>query len=326
VAASNYVGQITAEGQAAAVTLMRRLGLPADKPAVLSSRGNLIVHFPAAGTVARVATLTAWQRLRPELWLAREVALAGYVAARGGPVGATAHRADPGPHWQDGFVISLWEHVPPRPVRPSPAEAGAVLARFHRTAAAFPGELGDLSPAREHVTDGLTVLERESVIDPATIAALSVEHARALAALDETGTAAPPIVLHGDAHPGNLLAAPEASRTKGDGGGWVWTDLEETARGPAAWDLAVLTDFYGPDDPRAAGGPPQPAVIARLGAPPSSPLRSAGAGIGVGVEPPPLPFFCGSWARRSASAGHISTACRASFSSQVGTGMFMITG
>ena len=63
--ASNYAGQVAAEGQTAAIALMRRLGLPAGKPAVLSSRGNLIVHFPAARTVARVATLTAWQQLRP---------------------------------------------------------------------------------------------------------------------------------------------------------------------------------------------------------------------------------------------------------------------
>ena len=38
-------------------------------------------------------------------------------------------------------------------------------------------------------------------------------------------------VLHGDAHPGNLLATP---------GGWLWTDLEDTCTGPRAWDLACL--------------------------------------------------------------------------------------
>lgn len=38
-------------------------------------------------------------------------------------------------------------------------------------------------------------------------------------------------VLHGDAHPGNLVATPA---------GWRWIDLEETCRGPVRWDLAVL--------------------------------------------------------------------------------------
>lgn len=37
--------------------------------------------------------------------------------------------------------------------------------------------------------------------------------------------------LHGDAHPGNLLATPD---------GWRWTDLEDTCSGPLAWDLACL--------------------------------------------------------------------------------------
>jgi streptomycin 6-kinase len=49
-----------------------------------------------------------------------------------------------------------------------------------------------------------------------------------------------PIVLHGDAHGGNLLAA--------DGRGWLWIDLEETCRGPAAWELATMVSRYGAED------------------------------------------------------------------------------
>ncbi|MGY1733018.1 phosphotransferase family protein [Geodermatophilus sp. SYSU D01045] len=37
--------------------------------------------------------------------------------------------------------------------------------------------------------------------------------------------------LHGDAHPGNLLATPDGRR---------WTDLEDTCAGPPEWDLACL--------------------------------------------------------------------------------------
>jgi thiamine kinase-like enzyme len=35
--------------------------------------------------------------------------------------------------------------------------------------------------------------------------------------------------LHGDAHPGNLIAGP---------GGFVWADFEESCAGPVGWDLA----------------------------------------------------------------------------------------
>src|SRR5215831_8190788 len=52
------------------------------------------------------------------------------------------------------------------------------------------------------------------------------------------------VVLHGDAHHGNLLAAPDR--------GWLWIDLEETGRGPAAWDLATMVSHYTEEDGREA--------------------------------------------------------------------------
>jgi Ser/Thr protein kinase RdoA (MazF antagonist) len=47
------------------------------------------------------------------------------------------------------------------------------------------------------------------------------------------------IVLHGDAHAGNLLAH--------ENRGWLWIDLEETCRGPAGWDLATAAGRYAGD-------------------------------------------------------------------------------
>ena len=125
-------------GLAAAVALAGRLGFPSCEPVVLSNRGNLLVYFPAASLVARVATLTAWTRRDPFRWLAREVAVARYIAGLGGPVVPPASGVDPGPHWQDGFAISLWEHAAPgtvaklpaaAPAQPSPRECGALLAQ-----------------------------------------------------------------------------------------------------------------------------------------------------------------------------------------------------
>ncbi|MED7927042.1 phosphotransferase [Nonomuraea sp. LP-02] len=62
--------------------------------------------------------------------------------------------------------------------------------------------------------------------------------------------------MHGDAHPGNLLATPH---------GLLWNDFEECMTAPVAWDLAVLgrtlrldgraaLRAYGvdPDDPALA--------------------------------------------------------------------------
>jgi Ser/Thr protein kinase RdoA (MazF antagonist) len=241
-------------GLAAAVALVERLGLPTAEPAVLSNRGNLLVHFPAASLVARVATLTAWTRREPFQWLAREVAVARYVAGRGGPVVPPARGVDPGPHWQDGFAISLWEYVASGARGPgpqvSPAECGALLAQFHAVARDCPAELGDLSPATEQVTDALAVIEREHLADAATVARLRAAHAIILADIGRVSAGAEPIVLHGDAHAGNVLRV-------GDGiprgrAAWAWTDLEETTRGPAGWDLATLVSRYDEAGGRAA--------------------------------------------------------------------------
>lgn len=277
-------------GLAAAVALVQRLELSAREPAVLSNRGNLLVHFPAASLVARVATLTAWMRREPFQWLAREVAVARYVAGRGGPVVPPAQGVDPGPHWQDGFAISLWEHVAPaapagpssgtRPSAavsgpPGPQECGALLARFHAIARDCPADLGYLSPATEQVGDALAVIERERLADAATIARLRAAHARVLDEIGRAAGGAEPIVLHGDAHPGNLMRA-------GPGGGrrgWAWVDLEETSRGPVGWDLATLTARYDEAGGRAA----LRAYASELAAPPG--LAATAAGVAAAPIP-----------------------------------------
>jgi hypothetical protein len=249
---ADRIAEATSAGLAGAVEVARAHGLPADDPQVLSSRGNVLVHLRPAPVVARVATLTACTRSEPFRWLAREVAVAGYAAENGGPVVAPTALADPGPHWSGphpgphwsgpdprphwsgGLAVSLWTFVPPSPERPEPAEFGAALARLHIAAAGFPAELPVLSPLRAQISDALAVLEREGVLAPGVLAALRDRHAEVLAGLD--GAAGPEMVLHGDSHPGNLLWS---------AAGWLWADLEETCRGPRAFDLAVLVSRQG---------------------------------------------------------------------------------
>ena len=234
------IGELTRRGMAAAIRLAQRLGLPHDQPVVLSNRGKLLVHLTPAPVVARVATLTARSRRDPIEWLAREVAVAGYVASRGGPVVAPAENA--GPYWQDGFAISLWEHIRALDAVPGPADVGFVLARLHKIARECPAELGGLNAATDQITDGLAMLEREAILDTATLATLREAHTVALSEMRAIGGA--PVVLHGDAHHGNLLAEPNR--------GWLWIDLEETGRGPAAWDLATMVSHYPELEARTA--------------------------------------------------------------------------
>lgn len=206
---------------AAVAGLATRLGLPADGLRVESDRGNLLVHLAPAPVLARVATLTARTRRDPAVWLTREVRVAAHAAARGGPVVAPA--ADPGPHAVDGFAISLWGFRDLRPGRADPFVVGARLGELHRSLDGVDG-LPWLAPATTQVTDALDVLA--GARPGAEVAALRERHRAVLTHL--RGSA--PVVLHGDAHPGNLRRDPT---------GWLWIDLEETCAGPPEWDLAV---------------------------------------------------------------------------------------
>ncbi len=221
---------------AAAVDVARGLGLRVDAPSVLSDRGNVLVHLSPSPVVARVATATAAGRRDPAAWLAREVAVAATVHAAGGPVVPPTGTVDPGPHTRDGLALTLWDHVEHRAALPDPRSAGEALAALHDAAAGHPGPLPYLAPATDQVTDALDAHQRRpGRPDAAAVDALRARHTAVLADLPAPDPARD-LVLHGDAHPGNLLCAATAA----GGARWLWTDLEETCRGPVRWDLAVL--------------------------------------------------------------------------------------
>lgn len=229
----DQITQLSQRGLAAAVTVARQQGLTPVRPEVLSVKANLVVRLAPDPVVARVAILAGATRADPFCWLAREVAVATYVHGRGGPVVAPTPLADPGPHRCDGLAVSLWTHVQAGPQRPEAAQAGRALGELHLAAAGFPGELGLQYPVRDQVSECLAILERDQALPARVLATLRHRHAAMLAELDAAG-AGPPIVLHGDAHPGNLLLT---------GSGWLWLDLEETCRGPRELDLAIMADY-----------------------------------------------------------------------------------
>ena len=100
------------------------------------------------------------------------------------------------------------------------------------------------------MTDALAVIERERLADAATIARLRAAHARVLDGIGGVSADVPRLVLHGDAHAGNVLRVGGGSAP--GGWGWAWVDLEETTRGPAGWDLATLVSRYDEAGARAA--------------------------------------------------------------------------
>lgn len=217
-------------GTAAVRQLWERLGLAADAPGVLSNRGSLMVRMPQAELVARVCTHTGAQRRDPSWWLGSEVAVGRIAHAAGVAVVPPAQVVDPGPHQVDGLWISLWTDVGSDDTRATPAESAAALVEWHRRLADAGQDLPVMTVAHQVITEPLEYAARHGFLDAAEFAALTLEHEQALAGIEGLGTQE--VLLHGDAHRGNLLRDPE--------GLWRWSDLEEACRGPIEWDLAVL--------------------------------------------------------------------------------------
>lgn len=197
---------------------------------MVSNRGSLLLRLPAAGLVARVSTHTGWQRRDPGWWLRTEVA-AGRLAQRAGvPAALPAASVDAGPHQADGLWISLWEDLGDDGSRATPEQAARALAEWHVTLAGSGTDLPVLPMVRQGVSEPLEYAVRQGQLDHLTHAALTREHAQALAAVEGLGSEQ--VLLHGDAHRGNLH--------RDGSGAWRWIDLEESCRGPVEWDLAVL--------------------------------------------------------------------------------------
>jgi hypothetical protein len=235
-----------------AVAVAEARGLRFSAPAVLADGSNLLVHLRPAPVVARVPTTIA--AVRPgRSHLVREVAVAGFLAARGAPVVAPSPEIDPGPHEHDGLPVTFWELAEPAGAPLDAHAAGRALRACHEALADFAGQLPAHAIFHEAramlarlITDGAlddddaTLTERTGARLAAGIAALDV----------------PLQPLHGDAHLGNVI---QTAR------GPLWNDWEDTFRGPRTWDLACLEAaalVFGRD--------PAPVAAARAGYGPAS--------------------------------------------------------
>jgi hypothetical protein len=226
-------------------------GLVGVEPVVLRDRANLLLHLTPAPVVARVATTTALVRPGVAENLARDVAIAGYLAQAGAPVVPPSDDPPAGPHRRDGYTFTFWRYVEHEPDhRFAPAEFAGLLAELHPVLADYPGELPDRPPID---TPGLLA---HLDLPAGERAALAAAADRVVAEVIAAGL--PVQALHGDAHPGNVLCTPA---------GPLWNDFEDTWRGPIAWDLACLAGTGRLDGIAALAAYPGSPTLADLGAP-----------------------------------------------------------
>ena len=231
----------------AVVAHARENGLCVEEPTVLNDLFSLMVHLKPAPVVARVATCMAKLRTPIEGWLEREIAVTTYLAEQGAPVVVPSQELPPGPHERDGFPISFWTYVEPDPDRtPTNDDCSAMLVDLHITLRAYPGELPML--CADDVPRGLEMSDRSANFldeSDADLLRASAERLRPIweAPGDKVRS------LHGDVHPGNLIAHAGAQvflagRTLSRSMRWPrrspWrAELAETAQVDALDEVAV---------------------------------------------------------------------------------------
>lgn len=209
----------TRDAVRAALAVTTRLGLPAEDPEVLHERSNVLVRL--GPLVARVPATTRLARGGPA-WQERDVAVSRFLTERGVRVVSPSTDPPAGPHFAAGLPVTLWHHTPHDPDhRYAPDIVARSLAQLHAALREYPGEL----PRRGPLADMERVLGRYDLDGAAP--RLRAELARVEATLPD-GPAQP---LHGDAHPGNLIAT---------AAGPCWLDFEDTWHGPLGWDLGTL--------------------------------------------------------------------------------------
>jgi hypothetical protein len=220
-----------ASSLAAAQAVAREHGVACDEAVRIAAGSNVVVHLNPAPVVARVMTGTAVLHDDPEQWLAREVAVAAFLAERTDLSVAPSDILPPGPHQHDGFWMTLWKFLPhdTQAPPPEPGELGRSLRGLHAALADFPGDLAPLSEIRDWLERLLADLRPSPPLTQRDIDLLRFDLEALTPAVFESPL--PAQALHGDASIGNLL------RTDG---GLVWNDLEDVCAGPVAWDVAGL--------------------------------------------------------------------------------------
>lgn len=210
-----------------ATGVVEDLGLSFADASVLRDQSNLLVHFRPTPVVARIATGTVRVR-RGSAWLARELAVAEHLSAAGAPVVSPSRELPPGPHSRGGFVMTLWERVRELDEPVDPSLAGRTLRACHEALDDFEGDLPVLG-ALEEAARILSMLSEDGTLSSADSEMLRRISQRSFRRIDRLGLPIKPV--HGDANLSNALNTPS---------GPVWTDWEDTFKGPREWDLACL--------------------------------------------------------------------------------------
>jgi hypothetical protein len=205
---------------AAATSVADSLGLPASDAVVLHNSNKLTLRLTPCDVLARVAPVG--QEVAQF-----EVELAHRLTEAGCPVGRLEPRADPRVYTRDGFAVTLWVYYEPVTPHVSPADYAKALEYLHTGM-----RMVDVPSPRftDRITEAEEIVanrDRSPELTDADRMLLNGRLAGLRRTIGERGAVHQ--LLHGEPHPGNVLAAQN---------GPLFVDLETCCRGPVEFDLA----------------------------------------------------------------------------------------
>jgi hypothetical protein len=188
---------------------------------LLKFTNNAVVLLPRAHAVLRIAgSPTVRARVPGIIAAAHWYATHDIPAVRLWP--DIQHPLQVGPH-----LITVWQQTPTGGPEPTPADLATILRAIHAVPDASPA---GIPPWR--IAEGMKRrLQHAEGIDPDVLAFLRAEVSEieeSLTQLRGIPPLIPPGVIHGDAHLGNIIPAPD---------GPIICDFDSTSIGPREWDL-----------------------------------------------------------------------------------------
>jgi hypothetical protein len=198
-----------------------RLDVPAEDARLLRLTNNAVFALPGAGLVVRITrSFVLHDRVHKVVRLGR------WFAAVDAPTIRLAIGVDQ-PVTAGRLLASVWRYVPDTRPEPTVGDLGHVLSGLHGLP--VPDELA--LPAWDPVEDARRRLTDAEALDGADRAVLEAWCDDLAPQVADLNARAGDLV-HGDAHVGNLLRAPD--------GGVVIGDFDATCRGPWQVDLVPV--------------------------------------------------------------------------------------
>lgn len=203
----------------------RQVSVPVRGAELLRLNSNAVFALPSAGLVVRISTnLAALDRITASLKVTAWLADSGFPCTAPAPVTGQ-------PFTIDGKVASVWRYVPETAGSPASASDLARLLRDLHSRPLPPSPPGTLTDPLANVATALKSAPPGAMPsqDRDWLAGQIAELRGKWAQLRFPHS---PALIHGDAHPGNLIRAPRGAVVLGD-----W---DHVAIGPPEWDLAQV--------------------------------------------------------------------------------------